>query len=116
TRVIGMYVPAFPGLTPTDLVRPRGPRTSGFPFDAPQQLRFYRARNAIYHLFRALPSKGTRLTVVAPDYYSGNEVLAIRAAGATIHYARIGRDMQMDPAEVKRLCEVHDPDVLFVIH
>ncbi|MBI4485116.1 MAG: DegT/DnrJ/EryC1/StrS family aminotransferase [Acidobacteria bacterium] len=91
-------------------------RASRFPFDAPQQLRFYRARNAIYHLFRALPPRRGRLTVIAPDYYSGNEVLAIRAAGAAIHYAKVDRSMRLDPDEVERLCERHDPDVLFVIH
>src|SRR5215467_3727190 len=111
-----MYVPAFPGLAPADLVRPGAHRAARFPFNAPRQLRFYRARNAIYHLFRALPSKHRRLRVIAPDYYSGNEVLAMSSAGAAIHYARVNRDMRLDPAEVERLCELHDPDVLFVIH
>jgi hypothetical protein len=119
-----MYVPAWPGLAPVDLIRPAlrqaqgvaASRAQPFPFSAPEQLRFYRARNAIYHLFRHLPPKGDRLVVIAPDYYSGNEVLAIRAAGATIHYARVDRRMQLDPADVERLCEQHRPDVLFVIH
>src|SRR5207249_1952648 len=115
-RVVNMYAPAYPGLAPADLVRSGRPRTSQFPFDAPQQLRFYRARNAIYHLFCALLSKRSRLTVVAPDYYSGNEVLAIRAAGATIHYASVDRDMQLDVNEVARLCDTHHADVLYVIH
>jgi dTDP-4-amino-4,6-dideoxygalactose transaminase len=57
-----------------------------------------------------------RLNVVVPDYYSGNEVLAMRAAGATIHYCPVGRDMQLDAGEVERLCERHDADVLYVIH
>ena len=35
------------------------------------------------HLFRVLRSDTQRLTVLAPDYNSGNEVLAIQAAGAT---------------------------------
>jgi hypothetical protein len=111
-----VYAPAFPGLAPTDFVRSSRHDTIGFPFDAPRQLRFYRARNAIYHLFRELPSKRGRLTVVAPDYYSGNEVLALHAAGASIVYARVGRDMQLDPGDVERLCRLHDPDVLYVIH
>ena len=111
-----MYVPAFPGLALADLVRPGAHRSERFPFDAPRRLHFYRARNAIYHLFRVLPSKHRRLVVIAPDYYSGNEVLAISGAGATIHYARVNRDMRLDPAEVERLCQLHEPDVLFVIH
>src|SRR5205814_1858402 len=77
---------------------------------------FYRARNAIYHLFRALHASTEGLTVLAPDYNSGNEVLAMEAAGATMRYYPIGRNMQLDPVEVERLCERHNPDVLYVIH
>jgi hypothetical protein len=111
-----MFVPAWPGLAPADLMRAGSARTKPYPFDAPCQLRFYRARNAIYHLFRNLPSKHERLTVIAPDYFSGNEVLAIQAAGAAIHYAHVDRCMQLDPAEIERLFERHHPDALFVIH
>ena len=55
-----------------------------FPFNAPHRLSFYRARNAIYHLFRALLETNPGLTVLAPDYNSGNEILAMRAAGAAL--------------------------------
>lgn len=110
-----MFVPTYQGLAATDLFRPlRLPRC--FPFDRPHGLRFYRARNAIYHLFKSLRLPKSRLTVVVPDYYSGNEVLAMRAAGATIHYCPVGRDMQLDVDEVERLCERHGADVLYVIH
>jgi dTDP-4-amino-4,6-dideoxygalactose transaminase len=77
---------------------------------------FYRARNAIYHLFRGLLAQNPQLTVLAPDYNSGNEILAMKAAGATIHYCPIGAGMRMDPAVVERYCEVHNPDLLYVIH
>ena len=110
-----MYVPASPGLSPADLVRPRS-RSAWFPFTAPHQLRFYRARNAIYHLFAALKSTRGRLTVIAPGYHSGNEVLAIRAAGATIHFAPVDREMRLDPRQVAQMCDRYRPDVLFVIH
>jgi dTDP-4-amino-4,6-dideoxygalactose transaminase len=43
-------------------------------------------------------------------------VLALEAAGATLHYYSVGRDGQADPAEIERLCAVHHPDVLYVIH
>jgi len=114
--LIVMYVPIYQGLTPLDLVRPVRPRAGCFPFDAPRHWYFYRARNAIYHLFRILASTRTRLTVLAPDYNSGNEVLAMQAAGATIRYCPIGRDMRLDPLEVARLSDRHAPDVLYVIH
>src|SRR5262249_18032916 len=71
---------------------------------------------AIYYLFRALLERRPGLTVLAPDYYSGNEIMAIRAAGATVHYCPVGRDMRWDPNEVERLCRAHDPDLLYVIH
>ena len=47
-----------------------------YPFDA-QPMTFYRARNAIYYLFEALKQPNNRLTVLVPDYNSGNEVLAL---------------------------------------
>jgi dTDP-4-amino-4,6-dideoxygalactose transaminase len=111
-----MYVPAWPGLGPVDLMRAGAGAAKPYPFDRPGQLRFYRARNAIYHLFRALPSKHRQLVVIAPDYFSGNEVLAIKAAGAAIHFAHVDRRMKLDPAEVERLFDRHRPDALFVIH
>jgi dTDP-4-amino-4,6-dideoxygalactose transaminase len=124
--VTGMFVPTYQGLSATDFVRPwlagalarrrPGGRTSCFPFDVTHRLSFYRARNAIYHLFRELVATRPGLTVLAPDYYSGNEILAIRAAGATIHYCPVDRNMQLDPETVQRLCTLHNPDVLYVIH
>jgi hypothetical protein len=111
-----MYVPAYPGLWPADLIRPRTTGHGCFPFDAPHQLRFYRARNAIYHLFTALEATRGPLTVIAPDYHSGNEVLAIRAAGATIRFAHVDREMRLDPQQVAWLCDRYRPSVLFVIH
>jgi dTDP-4-amino-4,6-dideoxygalactose transaminase len=116
TSVTRTFVPTYQGLSPADLVRPSASRETCFPFDAPHRLSFYRARNAIYYLFRALRERSPRLTVLAPDYYSGNEILALRAAGVTIHYCPVGPDLQLDPDVVERLCRVHDPDLLYVVH
>jgi dTDP-4-amino-4,6-dideoxygalactose transaminase len=110
-----MYVPTFQGLSAIDLVRPAARHAACFPFNAPR-LSFYRARNAIYHLFKALQIERPAMTVLVPDYNSGNEVLALQAAGATLRFYRIGRDMQPDIDDVERLCRLHDPDVLYVIH
>ena len=112
-----MFIPTFQGLTATDFVLSASGRTTArrYPFDVPH-LTFYRARNAIYHLFRVLKSSNERLTVLVPDYNSGNEVLALEAAGATIRYYPVGPDGQADVAEVERLCALHCPDVLYVIH
>src|SRR6266542_3288162 len=113
-----MFVPTYQGLSAGDFFKPAGAVAGDgtFPFNAPRALRFYRARNAIYYLFRELCATTPGLTVLAPDYYSGNEILAIRAAGAAIRYYPIGRDMRLDLETVTRFCDVHNPDVLYVIH
>jgi dTDP-4-amino-4,6-dideoxygalactose transaminase len=111
-----MFVPTYQGLTPLELVWPARSALNEFPFDAPRHWYFYRARNAIYHLFRILRTHMPAVRVLAPDYNSGNEVLAMRAAGATVRYCPIGRDLRLDPAEVERQCARHQPDVLYVIH
>jgi dTDP-4-amino-4,6-dideoxygalactose transaminase len=56
------------------------------------------------------------VTVLAPDYNSGNEILAMRAAGARLRYCPVRRDMTLDPGEVERRCREHNPDLLYVIH
>jgi len=113
----GTFVPTYQGLSAVDLVRPAPvAQTACFPFDVQARLSFYRARNAIYHLFCALLERHPGLTVLAPDYNSGNEILAIRAAGARIHYCPVNRQMQLDPDEVERLSVRHNPDLLYVIH
>ena len=84
----GTFVPTYQGLSAVDFVRPApATRAACFPFNVDGRLPFYRARNAIYHLFTALVEQNPRLTVLAPDYNSGNEILAMRAAGARIEYA-----------------------------
>ena len=115
--VTGLFVPTYQGLSAADLLR-RTPATAttAFPLNAPGRLPFYRARNGIYHLFRTLVESRPGLTVLAPDYNSGNEILAMRAAGARIHYSHVDRRMQLDPDAIARLCDRHRPDVLYVIH
>lgn len=108
-----MHVPACHGLNPAIALKgpARGPRP--FPIGDPGALMFYRARNAIYHLFHALLRPGD--SVLVPDYHSGNEVMAIRAAGARLVYYSIDRRMQPDLDELNRLSG-SPPRALFVIH
>ncbi|MGH9257376.1 MAG: DegT/DnrJ/EryC1/StrS family aminotransferase [Vicinamibacterales bacterium] len=115
--VTGMFVPTYQGLSAVDLLRPAPEDvTSSYPLNVPGRLSFYRARNAIYHVCRALVEHNPHLTVLAPDYNSGNEILAMRAAGARLHYYRIDRRMQLDPEAIERLCDRCCPDLLYVIH
>ena len=98
--VTGTFVPTYQGLSASDLVRGGASRVDCFPFNVPHRLPFYRARNAIYYLFRALLETNPGLTVLAPDYNSGNEILAMRAAGAALRYCPVRRDMRLDPEDV----------------
>jgi dTDP-4-amino-4,6-dideoxygalactose transaminase len=56
------------------------------------------------------------LTVLVPDYNSGNEVLAMRAAGVHIQFFPVGPDGQIDPAIAEEWCDRYQPDVFYVIH
>lgn len=114
--VVGTFVPTYQGLSATQLVRRAVDGAAPFPLSAPHRLSYYRARNAIYHLFSTLRASKPSLTVLAPDYYSGNEILAMQAAGVTVRYCRVGADMRWDPRDVERQCRVYAPDVLYVIH
>ena len=115
--VTSTFVPTYQGLSAVDFVRPwPQPRSGCFPFDVVGRLPFYRARNAIYHLFAALVEQNPALTVLAPDYNSGNEILAMRTAGAHVCYCPVDSRMQLNPVVVEQLCDRHHPDVLYVIH
>jgi hypothetical protein len=88
-----MYVPAWQGLTLGGFIaRPSG-RLAPFPFRAAHRTAFHTARSAIYHLFVQLVQWG-RGRVLAPDYHMGNELRAIRAAGAQVELYDIGRDAE----------------------
>ena len=105
---VSMFVPTYQGLAATDFFKPSGGFRGMFPFTAPGNLRFYRARNAIYYLFKELRASSPQLTVLAPDYHSGNEVLALRAAGAAVHYYPIHRDMRHVGGDKKVVARVSD--------
>lgn len=109
-----MYVPAWQGLTLRSFIaRPDG-HLSPFPFRAQHRTAFHTARSAIYHLFKKLVAAG-RTKVLAPDYHMGNELRAIRAAGAEVELYQIGRDGRPDLDELSRCCS-RGTDVLLTIH
>jgi dTDP-4-amino-4,6-dideoxygalactose transaminase len=120
--VIGTFVPTYQGLSPAHVARlvlserSESKGAALYPFNAPRRISYYRARNAIYHLFRALVEAKPSLSVLVPDYYSGNEIMAMQAAGARLHFCPVGPNMLWDPDEVERLCRAHSADLLYVIH
>jgi perosamine synthetase len=108
-----MYVPAWQGLAFRNLMAPPNGNLAPFPFHAPHRAAFHTARSAIYHLFRKLVESG-RTKVLVPDYHMGNEVRAIRAAGAEVELYAIGVDGRPDLDELSRRSA--EADVLFTIH
>lgn len=110
-----MYVSPWPGLTLRELFPSRAERPLPYPLSAPNRHSFCVARSGIYHLFRALQLKPGE-TVLAPDYYSGNEVAAMRAAGASVVYYPVGRNLEPDLDALTRLSREHNPRVTYVIH
>jgi len=65
-------------------------------------------------LFRALGLRADE-NVLVPDYHSGNETSAIRAAGTAIRFYPIRRDLQPDREALVRLC-TPETRALYVIH
>jgi dTDP-4-amino-4,6-dideoxygalactose transaminase len=86
-----------------------------YPLNAATQHSFCVARSGIYHLFRALQLKPGE-TVLVPDYYSGNELAAMKAAGACVAHYPILRNLEPDMEALSRLVKRLVPRVMYVIH
>ena len=110
-----MYVPPWPGLTLGNLLGRNSSTELPYPLNAPRRNAFYVARSGIYHLFRALHLKAGDV-VLTPDYYSGNEVGAMKAAGATIVHYPIGANFEPDLKVLADLVRLHRPRIIYVIH
>src|SRR5690349_13600234 len=108
-----MYVQRQPGLFPGELKRDNGMQLP-FPLNAPNRTFSYMARGVIYHLFRSLKLRPGE-TVLVPDYQSGVEIWAMRAAGVNLTYYPIRSNLEVDMDALRRLC-TPDVRVLYVIH
>jgi len=109
-----MYVSPWPGLTLGDLFPAKTKQAPTYPFSVANRSSFCVARSGIYHLFRAL-ALAPNETVLVPDYHSGNEVAAIQAAGASIAYYPISRNLEPDLDQLARLAR-NGARVIYVIH
>jgi dTDP-4-amino-4,6-dideoxygalactose transaminase len=109
-----MYISSWPGLTPFEFLQPQSEGSLPYPLNDANRLSFCVARSGIYHLFRALNFQRGDIVLV-PDYHSGNEVSAIQAAGATIVYYPILRNLEPDLDALARLAKLN-PRVIYVIH
>jgi dTDP-4-amino-4,6-dideoxygalactose transaminase len=110
-----MYVSSWPGLTLGELFPSHVERRLPYPLNAQHRHAFCVARSGIYHLFRALQLKPAQ-TVLAPDYYSGNEIAAIRAAGASVVHYPTRRNLEPDLDALAHLARKIVPRVIYVIH
>jgi perosamine synthetase len=95
-----VYVPVWQGLAPRVLRAPNRPSELPYPLDRPQTRYFYLARAGIYHAARLLLGSSPG-TVLVPSYHNGLEVLALRAAGATPRFFRIGSDLAPDLDDIR---------------
>jgi dTDP-4-amino-4,6-dideoxygalactose transaminase len=109
-----MYVPAWQGLTLRHLVAAHVDAPAPFPLGHRRGRGFHTARSAIYHLFKQLVASGRR-RVLAPDYHMGNELRAIRAAGAEVELYTIDKRGRPDLDALSRQA-ARGADVLFTIH
>src|SRR5712671_1645776 len=110
-----MYVSAWPGLSLRDLFPSRSATGLPYPLNAGRRTSFCVARSGIYHLFRALRLQ-PRDVVLVPDYYSGNEVAAMNAAGATLVFYPVLRNLEPDLEVLTRLAKNLSPRVIYAIH
>jgi len=109
-----MYVSSWPGLNPGDFFGASSTTGLPFPLNAPHKTYFYVARSGIYHLMRTLGFQNGD-TVLMPDYHSGVEVWAVRAAGARVRYYHINRNMEPDLDELRQLSRSNSR-ALYLIH
>jgi dTDP-4-amino-4,6-dideoxygalactose transaminase len=109
-----MYLPAWQGLGLHELYA-HDKQDLPFPLNAADTTFFHTARSAIYYLFRELVRSGRRVVLV-PDYHMGNEVRAIRAAGAQIIWYPVAHDFEMNRKTLRHLIREHNAQVFFVIH
>ncbi len=110
-----MYISSWPGLTVRDLMVQRPAGELPYPLNAAKRDAFYVARSGIYHLFRSLRLKPDEVVLV-PDYFSGNEVAAMEAAGARLVHYPILRNLEPDMEALRELAKRHHPRVIYVIH
>ena len=110
-----MYVSAWPGLTLRDVFPSRAAAILPYPLSAGRRTSFCVARSGIYHLFRALQLKPCEVVLV-PDYHSGNEVAAMRAAGVNVAFYPMLRTLEPDLESLARVVKRLSPRVVYVIH
>lgn len=115
-KQVRYFVPALPTLRPGMLLprrRRRDGRRGYFPFDAPNAAYFYFSRNALWQAIRLLNLSGGE--VIVPAYHHGVEIETLAAAGVKPVFYPVGRDWDVNPADVEALIGP-DTRALYLIH
>jgi dTDP-4-amino-4,6-dideoxygalactose transaminase len=133
-----MYIPAWPVLNPTSVFKRAG-ATIPFPLGSSNSSYFYVARNGIYHLMKSLashgvggpagskaaaqaayrsgPDGGSEPLILVPDYHHGNEIYALKAAGAKLRYYPVKKNLDVDLDAIADLCDLQPkPLALYLTH
>jgi hypothetical protein len=100
-KVPDMHVSTWPALHPLMFVQRESSCRTPFPFYATHKVFGYLARSLIYHLFKALEIKPGE-AVLVPDYHHGNEVQAIKAAGAELRFYRVDKELRPDLEDLEK--------------
>lgn len=109
-----MYIPAWPSLSPAYFVKSSVADGLPFPLCSESNAYFYVARSGIYHLSRSLGlDKGG--VILVPDYHHGNEIFALKAAGAKLRFYAVKKNLDADLDSIRSLWS---PEVraLYVTH
>lgn len=110
-----MYISPWPGLSLGKVLPSYSASTPlPYPLSAPDRDAFCVARSGIYHLFRTLNLAPGEF-VLAPDYYSGNEIAAIQATGTTVVHYPTRRNLEPDLDALRKLLQP-GARVIYVIH
>ena len=110
-----MYIPAWPVLNPSFVLK-RPAANVPFPLASSSSAYFYVARNGIYHLMKSLAHEANPV-ILAPDYHHGNEIYALKAAGAKLRYYPVKRNLDVDLDAIEALCSDEPrPLALYLTH
>ncbi len=107
-----LYVPEYPTLYPGMLFS-RGVPADFPPFDSDKVHWFYFARNAVWNAVKMLGLEGGE--VLVPSYHHGVEIEALVHAGAKPVFYRVGRNWDVDLADVAARIGP-DTRALYLIH
>jgi hypothetical protein len=111
-----MYIPAWPVLNPVSILKRTTAAKLPFPLESSNSAYFYVARNGIYHLMKSLLGRGETI-VLAPDYHHGNEIYAMKAAGAKLRYYPVKKNLDVDLDAIASLCDLEPkPLALYITH